>query len=416
MKKTLVFFLICLVLVANCGSDAGKESSSSQPIIADPITEISDGTVNDSDSDTINVETGDQNSSEEKITVMVNESYALKYVACYEEKVKNAIDHANIVFNRSDENKKKFSVEKTITYSDKNVNEVYNGKVSYFNNGYSNSYGTTVVLFLYDEEESKPEMFSKYNGFHRTRTFSNRKKLEETWVAYNINSSPFSNITSDDGDVYEAALQPLIHELGHASGLAEEEIYRYFFSDHSDVLPKLSSYYPWAQFQELLNDPMFNKISPLKFSSFNSWMINKNYQHEYGGEQIAEEIPDLIKVKVLDSLDNPIPKAKVQVFAALWGDVHEKVSVIDPILLLEAETDADGEAVINIDDSEKSTYEGLTIMHKFSPKLAAKIIKVKYGEFYAGRYLTLYELERAHLQDGLDTYVISMYPEFILFE
>ena len=383
------------------GDTTGSEESGSQPI---------DSGINESSAAS---ESGVSNPSEnfkEGVTIVVNENYTLAQPD-WEKKIKDAVDFINIILNRNEGNKKQIFIAKIAVYPDVDIGNIYDGGIEnkkfIFDNKFPYSFGTTIVLFIYNGENNV-KIFNRTNGesFHRMRTFSSGKKLEEVWSSFDAENSPFTNLRPEDGG-YERMMQNIIHEIGHASGLAEEELYRYFFNDMSEELPNLKPFCPWMR-GDFLHDPMYSDFTPLKFSDFNSWIINMNAEHPYSGEQIAASIPEEIKVSVVDECGVPVAKAKVKVFAALWGDVWDNIYILDPILLLETETDENGEAAISSDDSEKSTYKCLTVSHRFSSRLPAKIVKVSAGDKYAGAYLLLYDLEKAYLQDKQNVYTLKL--------
>lgn len=352
----------------------------------------------------------------ENITIVMNENFAAGH-ADWQTKAQTMLDEENTTLNRTVGNKKQY-VGKFMTLLDANVVSMFeNGPDSsyYIDNGFTRCGGTTVFFYLYDGIANRPSFFANSpNGFRYGRIASDGRILEEVWIPYDVSNSPFTNLVQGTLE-YEIASSRLKHELGHTNGLAAEEWYRYQFQDFTGVLPNLGAYSRQNQFP---NDPMCcsGSLTP-EFAPFNSWIINKNANHQYNLEEILEGVPSILKVKVVDSTNTAISGATVKVFAALWGSVatdgslESDAPVTGPIPLLSGSTDANGEFVINSDDAITSTYGGVTIPHKFSTGLSAKIIKVEYSGKVAGAFLTLTDLEIAYLQNGLDTLVIQLMPE-----
>lgn len=390
---SVIFLLFIVSVLTSCSEENG-------------VNEVSSGSIKEKGFPIIT----DESKYIEPVSVIVNESYVLKYPD-WKIKVQNAIDSVNVGLNKNPENKKQFIVAKFETYPDKNITDMYvNGLGSEYryDAGYPYCWGTTLVLFIYDEEKNKPAMFSGIlsSNFHTRRAVSDGRRINEAWIAYSESFSPFTNLTLGM-TWYEWSLESIYQEMvGHPGGLAAEEYYRYnLVWDSSNVLPKLEQFDAQDYFQ---NDPMLGASFVMKFTNFSSFVINRNSEHTYTAEQIAEGIPDVIKVRVFDRYGNLVSGAKVRVFAGLWGNAWVNVPVSAPILLLEKETDENGEVVINSDDGDKTTFKDLTLTHKFGPKLAAKIIKAELNGMYAGSYLLLYELERAYLQFGMNTYTVEL--------
>jgi len=396
-REFLRYLMWALALPATgCGSSNNqKEAASNALSIKDGFWEVS--------------------KYEEKITIAVNDSYVNNFPN-YQRKLKDAVDFINVVLNRNEKNQKWFSIGKIEMYADKDITSIYDGGVKnkkfIFDNKFPFSYGTTLVLFIASEEGRKPRPFdgSVSSAFQRTEILEDGRKLETIYIADNAFSqygSPFTDLVPGTKQ-YEWRAACLLHEFGHAMGLAEEELYRYYFGDSSGVLPKLPDYYPWLQAKELINDPMVEVAMPFKFSELNSQIINGNAEHTFDKDQIMQGIPHVIRVRVVDENGNSVKDATVKVFAALWGDLWTNRKIEEPIPLLEITTNCFGGAQIDSDDFEVSTYKGLTFTHRFSRNLAAKIIKASFDGKYAGAYLTLYDLEKAYLYDKQDELIIEL--------
>jgi hypothetical protein len=399
-KRWLLIFLIFVMVIGPMACSSGKSDTPAPTPTPTPTPTPSiktDGFAAIPDSQ-----------YSESITVVMNENFASGH-SNWETKAQTMLDEMNAALNRTVGNKKQYTVGKFMTLLDANVESMYaSGPDSsyYIDNGYARCGGTTVFFYLYDGAANMPSFFAGYpNGFRWGRIASDGRILEEVWIPYDTSiGSPFTNFVQGTLD-YEIAVNPLFHELGHSLGLAAEEWYRYQFQDFTGVLPNLGAYSRPNQFPA---DPMAaGAVAQPEFAPFNSWLINKNANHQYRLEEIIEGVPDVIKVKVVDSANSPISGATVQVFAALWGSVP----VTDPVLLINTTTDTNGEAVINSDDAATSTYGGVTYAHKFGVSVSAKIVKVASGGKVAGAFLTLSDLEVAFLQNGLNTLVIELTPE-----
>jgi hypothetical protein len=352
----------------------------------------------------------------ESIVMVMNENFASSH-SNWQTIAQVMLDEENTALNRTAGNKKQYVIGRFMTLLDANVVTMYeNGPDSsfYLDNGFTRCGGTTVFFYLYDGIANKPSFES--GGLHHVRSSSDGRILEEVWISYDIASSPFTNLVQGTL-AYDIESNALRHELGHTAGLAAEEWYRYQFQDFTGVLPNLGAYSRQVQFPA---DPMDSGVGVgvlTEFAPFNSWLININANHQYNLKEVIEGVPAILKVKVVDSANNPISGATVQVFAALWGSVAANgglisdIPVTSSIPLLNGLTDANGEFLINSDDTITSTHEGVTLPHKFSTGLSAKIIKVASGGKVAGTFLTLTDLEKAYLQDGLDTLVITLKPE-----
>ena len=354
----------------------------------------------------------------DSISVAINDSYMSNYPDG-KKRIQYLADGINIILDRQKDNKKQvvFDYDKIIDYKDENIYNMFNnglGQEYLPKKEHPSSAGTELIIFVYNDIANKPELYNGKNktisNFHRTRTLSNGKRVEEVWIFFDISNSPLTNIIPGT-DEYEEALRSIIHELGHAWGLADEELFSYSASDLSNILPNIGNINPCLRWDDIINDPMFSYVLPLKFSEFDNWLINKNADYTFSAIQITEKTSAKILVRVLDRYGNPVSDVSVKNFAVNWGS---NISLKNPPLLSEAMTDSNGEVVFNSHDLKRVTYNGITFSIGLSSDVPIWMIKADYNHrLYAGCYITLYDLEKAYLQDEQDTFVVELTLEYI---
>lgn len=282
------------------------------------------------------------------------------------------------------------------------------------NNFSSGAGGTTIFDFVYTDASQIPEIVKI--GDLRTANASaivlNGKRYEHVFISESASLSillgkAVVDLNSRSVGHYEQALFPLFHEWGHTLSLAADEGYNYVFTDQSGDLPNLGSYSRRTTFP---NDPMsmeawftFDLPAPVityQFSPFNSWLIQKNANHQYNLWEITQGIPSQVWIKVTRG-GAAVAGAEVKLYAAAKNAiVFDNSNAVNLRTVLGTFT-TDAQGYVKLQTSR------IWDMWENNEYIAWGIKAAQAGA-HAGTLLTVTDLESAFLKDGINTLELSL--------
>jgi len=331
----------------------------------------------------------------EVIPVLVNKAF-------YDEHpdvVKNAgaaISEVSAVFAKN--TAKRYQVGQVKSYTNAQFDAIQTDQSNYYDNNFPGSPkygGTTLVYFIYkDRSEIPAYITSQYSYTFTTTRVINGKMYYTIYKAEDEKTVLLgrSEIEKISPTYFDNVIKSTCEEFMHTLAGGSREWYGIVFRDRTGIAPILADYdlnvlYP--------KEPMtvFSDGTGTIFSPLNAWWATNNANHQVDMWQVVNNLPKMIKVKVVDSLGNPITGAPVSVFGTLTNTVDPNSKngaanyYIQPFpqpLLQSVLSDANGEVVIN---NDFSNWNG-------------KIIKAASGTKVGGTTMTTVELEERRWKDG----------------
>ncbi|KKP89757.1 MAG: Carbohydrate binding family 6 [Candidatus Moranbacteria bacterium GW2011_GWC2_37_73] len=331
----------------------------------------------------------------EVIPVLVNKSF---YDA-HPDVVKNAgaaISEVSAVFAKN--TTKRYQVGQVKSYTNAQFDGIQEDPSNYYDNDFPGSPtygGTTLVYFIYkDRSEIPAYITSQYSYTFTTSHVMNGKKYYTIYKAEDEMTVLLgrSEIEKLSPTYFDSVIFSTCQEFMHTLAGGVPEWYGIAFQDRTNVAPILESYSLRALYPK---DPMTEPglWTGTIFSPFNAWLATNNANHQVDMWQIANNLPKVVKVRLVNSLGNPVV-GEVKVFGTLTntidpnsknGTANYYIQPFPQPLLQSAVSDANGEVVINND---------------FSTSWNGKIIKASSGTKIGGTTMTTVELEEKRWKDG----------------
>ena len=328
------------------------------------------------------------------------------------------VDYVNTVLAKT--TTKQLHIEKFKVYPDNGYDNARNDPAFYYNNGFvagRNNYslqGQTIFTFIYTNLSQVP---NSIRGRGVTSASAGTVRIGDVYFSIDViieNATLSSLLGKAQVDAnahsvghWEQSLFDYLHESGHSFDLNCDEGYNYVWTDQSGVLPNLGSYNARTEYP---NDPMYMEMRlafdlpapavEYRFNDFNSWLIEKNANMQYDCNNIGPGVPAKVSVKVVDVNGYAVVGASVKTFGAADNDPFNGQENMQT-QLEDLTTDANGMVKL-------TTTEFKSIAFIPYGNWIAIGIKASSNGKYAGQVLTLTDLEKAYLQQGINDYVITL--------
>lgn len=429
MKKSIVCMVCMIILfVFGCGGGGGGgESASGAPAPTPTPTPIPTPTPVPAKISLAPIPAGDLT---EIINFLVNKAYADAHPEL-ETNVRQIVADINTVLGKDPDNKKRYTLDKVMTYVDAAALYTIGITPTYFtdNNftgkkydGVTTNYGGTTVVYwtqsLSFTPGNIPQFFLDQTGgggiAFATTTSIGGKTFGEVFMPEIAAATILLGKDNRPADVnglssYDYGISTLLHELGHTHSLGIPEWYSLACSDNSGTLPDLS-YRLSALFPE---DPMSNArgVREYKFAPFNSWLLNHNANHQLNMALIVSAAQNYVEtqVKVVDASGMPVPGALVTVYGGVErGDYNPNIGVAKNMetVLQTTITDANGMASLGSQAPVLTFVNGVLTL--VADPWFVRGVKASSNGKYAGAVATLIDSEDAYFRQGLNTHVLTL--------
>lgn len=345
--------------------------------------------------------------------VFAIDSKSSKKYPDWKEKARNAIDSVNFIYQKTTQ--KKYFISRFITYHldyfvDIDYNKNY--RVKYKGQG-----GITIKLWI-KPLDYIPNPNKKYTARLGIGTHVSEEEFQnDRYTTVNLILPETTNIIHTDqgydNSNYWEHIYVLVHELGHANGLAVPDIYNYIFKDTSGIEPVLPKYdLNLVQYKDpMLSFPgISNNKDSLQFNELHSKIIELNEGHKYSMYDIKEIfVADSCKVLVKDGYGMPLENVEVRVYPVkLYANSFNFIQQYYPDLTAPLETlftDKEGQVAYEPPSADCR----INLSNEFG--CAAKVLKVFYNGQIQAKYVKHYDLMEDFVVHGktmhLDEFVFE---------
>ncbi len=356
-------------------------------------------------------QTASGGNSREAVMFAVEEEFANSHTD-WKEEAKNVVDYINTTV-MSDTNKK-FKIDKFKTFNGSDWDSIASDpEYHIFKKGYC---GLTFAVSPIEETKMSTATINEINGKNcPTAYYSsevedsilNGKQFFIDKYGDEHNNPRYPDLSNGE-IIYYTSFYTIIHEMGHALGLAYPEWYFYEFSDHTELQPTLQQY-SFAESYPAEAMGKNNEVA-LNFSPLSKFIVAHNFKYGLTLFDIGKFIPRKAVVRVKKANGIVVPNANVKVFAGLNGcwfcnSEQSRFGIGEDgknILLQNLSTNSNGEVEVERTETTWTHSEGDT------PIWLGKIIKVEADGLTGGAYLTTFDLQKAKILDDIDTYYIDI--------
>lgn len=330
----------------------------------------------------------------EPIVFAINASYAAK-TPDWKKRADGVVQDINNVFLKT--TKKEYKIEKYLTYNDLDYEKTWNDPN--FHIKWGNLGATTIIFLIHKDGISVDEL-----------KIISPSNIVNAAMDANINGVNYHNIViaqSESWNVflgknqqnnYQTQLGVILHELGHACGLALPDWYLYSYKDCTKNEPLLQAY----NIREIYpKDPMTSsEPNEYQFSESNSKIIDMNLDHRYSYMDINQWFTKTTSVYVTDAHNNPLSNAQVKIFCVRKNCFYCNTSCDGQSGVVNSSSP---EQILYTDNSGLATYNGPSgnwdLNENTNTQCIAKAIKVYYQGKSQAKYVNFLDLQKDYL-DG----------------
>ncbi|MBI2638011.1 hypothetical protein HYW83_00265 [Candidatus Peregrinibacteria bacterium] len=371
-----------------------------------------------------------QNIVEQKIVFAVNQGFAKRYPS-WQQGAKEVINFINTVLAKN--TWKRLTIERFMTYPDAAPGSkprdtidkiIKNPKYHFLNRTDESAFGGMTIFYYVapnlgilgtsgalDRLRGKP--YGKGKNYGTVVIFENEQystlKLDDTSPLDSNDPLYVKKFLFQENSKVnrQRAMRVVLHEVGHALGLAHPDWYEFSFDDGSSEPPLMdfSQYEPAALYP---TDPMTfgDALTPenAEFSNLNAQMLNRNAFLKLSIGEIFQLLARNVVVRVKNEKGKTVAGARVKVFGVDYeiknAAPEKKRSKKYFPLRQTLRTDSEGKVKIKPPLGDLDMKKGR--------RFFAEIIKVAKDGKVGGAYLDTIMLQKARILDELDTFVLDV--------